>query len=469
MFVGREYELSLLHGAIGSDRAELVILYGRRRVGKSSMLARLADRPGALYFEALQGVPRKQQIAHFMRQLADQTRTPLAVALDWQQAFDVLSFHVTAGEHYVVFDELPWMASGKSDLVALLKYFWDNRWKANSGLTLVLCGSVAAFMLNHVVHSTALHNRKTLEIELPPLTAAEALPMFRDLRSHHEAARFLMVFGGIPKYLEQIDPAVSLRDNLDRLCFQRHGFFLDEFETIFKEQFRSTRSYEAIVRTLAQGSGSKADLARRSGIAEGGGLTTYVENLERAGFVRTFSPATVLGVGRKTRRIVLWDEWLRFYFTWMEPHLEIIRANTRPGLVDHKAGDGLDSYFGLAFERLCMRNLPRVLENLGIDLHQVLGFGPFFRQPGRGSGASEGAQIDVLVRRRGDVLTLLECKLSARPVGTSVLDEVRRKIRVLKAPSTHTVERVLLAPGGVTSGVVNSGFFHRIAGIEVLF
>lgn len=469
MFVGREYETSLLQQAIASSHAELVILYGRRRVGKSSLLTRLVSRPGDLYFEAIQGMAQRQQIQHFMQQLADQTRTPLAVARDWREAFEVLSFHIAEGEHYVVFDELPWMASGKTGLVALLKYFWDNRWKANLGLTLVVCGSVASFMLNHVVHSKALHNRKTLEIELLPLTAAEALSMFRDLRSKHEVARFLMVFGGIPKYLEQVDPTMSLLDNLDRLCFRRHGFFLDEFETIFKEQFKSTRSYETIVRALAERSGSKADLARRAGIAAGGGLTGYIENLERAGFVRTFSPASVLGRGSRTRRIVLWDEWLRFYFTWMEPHLPVIELNTRPGLVDRLTCDGLDSYFGLAFERLCIRNLPRVLENLGIDLHQVMGFGPFFRQPGRGPNASAGAQIDIIIRRRGDVLTLIECKLSSQPIGRAVVDEVRRKIKVLRAPSEYTVERVLLTPGGVTTGLKNSGFFHQIAGIDVIF
>lgn len=469
MFVGREYETSLLQQAISSERAELVILYGRRRVGKSSLLTRLVSRPGDLYFEAIQGTTLKKQLRHFMQQLADQTRTPLAVARDWREAFEVLSFHIVQGEHYVVFDELPWMASGKTALIALLKYFWDSRWKSNPGITLVVCGSVASFMLNHVVHSAALHNRKTLEIELPPLSAAEALPMFRDLRSRHEVARFLMVFGGIPKYLEQLDPTMSLGDNLDRLCFRKHGFFLDEFETIFKEQFKSTRSYESLVRVLAERSGSKAELARRTGIAAGGGLTGYVENLQRARFVRAFSPASVLGRGSRTQRIVLWDEWLRFYFTWMEPHQSVIELNTRPGLGDRLTAQGIDSYFGLAFERLCIQNLPRVLENLDIDLHQVMGFGPFFRQPGRGPNLSAGAQIDLLVRRRGDVLILFECKLSSRPVGYAVIDEVKRKIKFLRAPSGFTVERVLLAPGGVTAGVNSSGFFHRIAGIEAIF
>lgn len=467
MFVGRDHERRLLEEAIASRRAELVILYGRRRVGKSTLLHQLVSRRrGDLYFEALRGVPQKQQIDHFLRQLSEQTGTPLAVARDWREAFGVLTFHLARKKRLVVFDEFPWMASGRTRLVSLLKYFWDNRWKDNPGLTLVACGSVASFMLEHLVHSEALHNRRTLEIRLPPLPAVEAKQFFGGLRSNHEVARLLMVFGGIPKYLEQIDPSRSFHDNLDRLCFQRHGFFLHEFDAIFKEQFKVTRSYGTLVRTLAVGSGSKEDLARRAGIASGGGLTGYLETLEQADFVKTFSPSPLFGKGRKTRKVVLWDEWLRFYLTWVEPHLQVIEMNTRPGLLDRLAGSALDAYFGLAFERLCMKNLPHLFEHLGIDFHQVVGFGPFFRQPARGAREAKGLQIDILIRRKGDVLTLVECKFSSRPVGVSVIDEVGRKIALLEAPSRYTVERVLLCAGEVTSGLQNAGFFHRVVGLE---
>ncbi len=469
MFVGRQHELSLLKRAIASERAELVVVYGRRRVGKSSLLARLVSGRGDLHFEALQGVSQKQQIEHFLWQLAEQTGTPRAAARDWREAFRALTFHIAAGRHYVVFDEFPWMASGRTHLVSLLKYFWDNQWKENAGLTLVLCGSVASFMLQHIVHSRALHNRKTLEIKLPPLVAFESQEFFKGLRSSHEVARFLMVFGGIPKYLEQVDPTRSLADNLDRLCFQKHGFFLNEFDTIFKEQFKVTRSYERIVRSLAQQSGSKEDLSRRTGIRSGGGLTGYLNTLEQAEFVKTFVPVPILGKRRKTRRIVLWDEWLRFYFTWMEPNLQVIEMNTEPGLLGRLAGGGLDSYFGLAFERLCMKNLPRLFQHLGIDFHQVRGFGPFFRQPARSGASRAGFQIDILVHRTGDVLTLIECKLSARTVGASVIEEVRKKVSLLRAPARYTVERVLVCSGDVSPRLQNSGYFHQIAGIEALF
>jgi len=263
MFYGRKHELQILKRAIGSSSPELGIVYGRRRVGKSSLLMQAAGRKGDLLFEGLQQASLKSQIEHFLLQLADQTGTPRSAARNWREALDALSFHLRNGRRYVVFDEFPWMASGRSELVALVKYYWDNHWKKNPGLTLVLCGSIANFMFRHIVHSKALHNRKTFEIELDPLPAHEAKRFFGRYRSDYEIAKFLMVFGGIPKYLEQIDPARSLSDNLDRLCFQRNAFFLTEFETVFKEQFKVAGTYGEIVKALAEQSQSRESLARR--------------------------------------------------------------------------------------------------------------------------------------------------------------------------------------------------------------
>lgn len=159
-------------------------------------------------------------------------------------------------------------------------------------------------MISHLVHSKALHNRKTFEIQLAPLPASEAKLFFRRLRSDFEIAKFLMVFGGIAKYLEQIDPRHSLTHNIDRLCFQKHAFFLTEFETIFKEQFKVTKTYERMVRSLAERSCAQEELAQRIGMASGGGLSGYINNLEQADFVKAFTPKSVLGKGDKTRKLV---------------------------------------------------------------------------------------------------------------------------------------------------------------------
>lgn len=473
MFHGRTYECEIIKKAITSKRAELGIVYGRRRVGKSALLGQFLTDKGDLTFEGLEGVDGKKQIAHFADQLAQQTSTIPVRARNWKEAFEALTPHIATGKHYVVFDEFPWMASERSELVSILKFYWDRHWKNNTGLTLVLCGSIANFMVKHLVHSKALHNRKTFELKLDALPADEAQAFFKKHRSPFEMAKFLMIFGGIPKYLEQVDPADSLSVNMDRLCFQKNGFFVNEFETVFKEQFKVTATYEAIVEALSRSSRSKEEIAKILKTKPGGGLSTYLENLERADFTHRFSPLPLdSGFGRKTTKHVLWDEWLRFYFTYMKPHLHTIRTNKKRGLFEAITSSSLETYLGIAFERLCFKNLPNLLESLNIPDHEVIGYGPFFRQRSRNVKAKskmEGLQIDALIHRKGQVLTLIECKFYSNTVGKSVIDTVERKIKLLHPPAKFSVEKVLIAANGVTPAVEDAGYFHKILGIEALF
>ncbi len=469
MFIGRENELRIIREAIGSDRAELGIVYGRRRVGKSSLLLQFKKHKGDLCFEALQKVSAPKQIEHFTSQMAKQTGAPQILAHNWKEAFDGLTIHIQKGRHYVVFDEFPWMAAGRTELVSLLKFYWDTIWKKNPKLTLVLCGSVTSFMLKHLVHSHALHNRKTFEIKLDSLPANEAVSFFKKYRCGFETAKFLMTFGGVPKYLEQIDPKQSFAANMDRLCFTKNSFFMTEFETLFKEQFKVIKTYELIAEALAKRSDSKTGLAERLNMEPGGGLSGYIQALEQADFVKVLTPLSVVGGGAKTTRIVLWDEWLRFYFSYIKPNRHIIEMNTQPGLFQQLAGKTIDIYFGLAFERFCMKNLSSIFSAAGIPLNEILGYGPFFRQPSRKDPQDSGLQIDILVHRQGHILTLMECKFQTSPIGLSVAREVDKKLTFLKPKKIYTIEKMLLCAGPITKDLQQSGYFHKILDLDAIF
>ena len=281
-------------------------------------------------------------------------------------------------------------------------------------------------------------------------------------------AKFLMVFGGIPKYLEQLDPSKSFAANMDRLCFTKNSFFMTEFETLFKEQFKVIKTYEAIAEALAKRSDSKEGLAERLHMKPGGGLSGYIQALEQADFVKVFSPLSVTGLGEKTKKIVLWDEWLRFYFSYIKPNKHVIEINTKPGLFQQLAGKSVDAYFGLAFERLCMKNLPALLSAAGIPLNEILGYGPFFRQPSRKSPNHVGVQIDILVHRQGHILTIIECKLQTNPVGLSVVQDVERKLAFFRPNKMYTVEKMLVCSGPITRDVQQSGYFHKILDVDAL-
>lgn len=462
--IGRQREKELLSDSSKSERAELVIVYGRRRVGKSALLQSFIKTPHDYYFEGLQDADTPEQIAHFMRQLAKQQGTLPMLATRWHETFEAFSQVIGKGKHFVVFDEFPWMAAERHELVSLIKYFWDNVWKINPRLTLVLCGSVASFMVKHVLHSKALHNRKTLEIRLEPLNATEAKQFFKNFRSPYEIIKFLMIFGGIPKYLEQIDPRKSLVDNLDRHCFQRNGFFTTEFETLFKEQFRVVQTYKKIVKALANHSMSREKLAQRLKTASGGGLAVYFDNLEQAEFIKSWVPFSPHRVGTKTKRYALWDDWLHFYFTYMDSRLNLIQNNIRGPLFWGLASSSFESYCGIAFERFCLKNFVSILATMNMELSQIRGFGPYFRQGSRKEGEKSvtGLQIDILSERQGGILMAFECKFKTKPVGLEVIGQFERKLECLKPPKNYTIEKILIAPGGVTRDLNRSHYFHHI-------
>jgi len=305
---------------------------------------------------------------------------------------------------------------------------------------------------------------------MEPLPLNEAAQFFKNKRSAFEIQKYYMIFGGIPKYLEQIDPMLSLPKNMDHLAFQRGGFFINEFETIFKEQFKVSKKYEAIVNALARRSLAKEELSRVVKMSSGGGQSQYLEHLEQAGFVRSFAAFDFeKGQKSKTRKYVLWDEWIRFYFYYVKSNLHLISENTKAGLFERLTERSLDSYFGLAFERLCYKNFPLLLKALDLRLDEVVNFGPYFKQGSRAGGksrknkaAASGVQIDLLIERRGHTLMLVECKFSSNPISVDVIKEVETKIKFLGAPRRYSIEKVLLVGGDVTPELEGKKYFNKI-------
>jgi len=470
MFVGRKIEMERLLEIKNSKRAELAIIYGRRRVGKSTLLEHISKDNRNYYFEAIKGLSKQKQINHFLQQLGEQSKKEFPKCSTWEDAFNLFTKMISKGHFFIVFDEFSWMASEKSELVSILKYYWDRKWKKNPGLKLVLCGSIANFMIKHLIHSEALHNRKTLEMQIGPLSARDAQLFFRGKRSKYEICKFLITFGGIPKYLEQINPNLSYEQNLDKLCFEKDGFFVNEFETIFKEQFKVIKKYEAIVEALSKGSKAKEELEKICHGSSGGGFTFLLRQLEAAGFIRAEASLKIETGSRKskTKKYRLWDEWLKFYFQYVKRNLTIIQLQESGGLAQRLIERSLYSFLGIGFELLCLKNISQIIRALNIPLASIVEIGPYFKQASRKTG-EPGLQIDLCLLRKGGILTVIECKFREHPIGTEVIQEMETKLAKLKIPSQITLEKVLISASGVTTDLESRDYFHQILGLEAIF
>jgi hypothetical protein len=355
------------------------------------------------------------------------------------------------------------MAAGRNDLVSKLKSVWDNHLALRNRVHLILCGSVSSFLVRKVVQSRALYGRVDDVLNLAPLTLPETREGFFRGRSFPEALEGYLALGGIPQYLEMLDPALSLRLNLQQLCFRKGGFLVEEFDRIFVSHFGRVPYYRRIVEFLAGARcATREDIARRIGAHPGGRLSAYLDELAAAGFVETYAP-----VGRppssRLHRCRLSDPYLRFYFRFIAPRRA--RLASRAGaLALHEAlpERAYDAWRGLAFEDLCRRHAALIADHLRFSA-VAYESGSWFR---RGL-AGGGVQVDLLFLRADRVATLCEVRFRER-VGREVIPEVERKAQALARPG-WTVEKVLLTVTPPSPDLLREGYFSRIVLAEELF
>jgi AAA+ ATPase superfamily predicted ATPase len=469
MFVGRRKELELLEDAYHSPKSELVVIYGRRRIGKSRLVHQFAQRKTRFFpFEAVEGETTRNQVRHFTTALRKHTGDTLLDNVDfrnWEQVFSYLTERVIPGKNgkkktIIFFDELQWMAAGRTKLVSLLKYYWDNHWK-DKHVLLILCGSVASFMTRKVLKSNALYGRINLEILLKGLPANEAARLFSGKRSKEEILKYLMVFGGVPKYLEEINLNRSFNQNINRLCFSPHGPMVNEVDRLFYSQFREVQTYKKIVELLKTGIFSLQEISRGVGLSSGGGLKSYLKNLEQAEIIRSFIPFGK-GLKSKFKKYALFDEFLHFYFKYLEPNLRVLAEGESERLFETLTGASFDTWLGFAFERFCLRHSGLLAERMGFRDHVLLA------TPHFGKGHRK-FQVDLLYQRSDRVITVCEIKHRNKPVTAGIIPEVERKCELLDIPAGHTMEKALISLYGAEESLRDTGYFYHSITLEDMF
>jgi hypothetical protein len=459
VFIGRRRELKILEEAYSTRKSELIVIYGRRRIGKSSLVKKFAENKLEFYgFEAIEGENTQRQIPHFTEQLKRQTDDPLLESVSfktWENVFTyiterIISKNAGRKKQIIFLDEIQWMAAGRGRLISLLKYYWDNHWK-DKNIMLIICGSVASFMVKKVIKSKALYGRITVEILLKGLRPDEAACLFQNKRSREEILKYLLVFGGVPKYLEEVNLSRSFNQNINRLCFSPHGTMLHEANRIFYNQFREAQTYLKIVKLLQKGIFSAREISEKLKIPSGGGLCQYIDNLEQAEIVRSFIPFD-RGINTKFRKFALSDEYLIFYFKYIEPNLRIITESSSKKVFETITKESYHTWLSFAFERFCIKNSGYIAEIMGFA-EEVLMASSYF---GRGD---KRFQIDLVYTRSDKVITICEIKFHNEKIGTKIIPEMEKKCNLLKIPRGYTLEKSLISLYGQDDALKDSGYF----------
>lgn len=463
-FIGRQQELARLLDTTRKSSASFVVVRGRRRVGKSRLIEEFSRHFD--HFCVFTGLaPDKSttaadQLGEFSRQIARQFKTARAVYADWSDAFWAVAERLQSGKVLLFFDEIAWMGSKDPTFLAKIKDVWDRRLKHNDRLVFVVCGSASAWIEENVLSSTAFVGRISYTLTLEALPLSDCDCFWPDGIAAYEKFKVLAVTGGVPKYLEEIDPRQPAEDNIKRLCFTRGGALVEEFDLIFSDIFlRNSDDCRRILEALCAGAkdmGEISDLLQR---ATAGRIPEYLRELELAGFVaRDFAWNLRTGEDAKLSRFRLRDNYLRFY-------LKYIHRNRNKIHRDSYALESLGSLpewnamMGLQFENLMLNSRRQLHELLRIDPQEIVNENPFYQRKTR---RHAGCQIDYLIQTRFGGLYVCEIRFSKEPVGTQILTEMKAKIAALDHPKSISYRPVLIHVNGVTPDVLDSNYFAAI-------
>ena len=409
MFIGRDYELSSLEESYKTQGSNLVVVYGRRRIGKSHLIRHFAEDKKSFVFEGLEGAKTTDQISLFVSALQSQAKgfsVPEAKYTTWVAVFDLLDNYLqtTKCKTVIVFDEFQWMAQQKTLLVSLVKTYFDNKWSKHK-LMLILCGSISTFMVGKVIHSKALYGRVNLELQIKVFSPLEAKFFLTKQAGavkvqDDEILKYLMVLGAVPKYLAEVRTSESFSKNIDRLCFQKSGFLFQEFEKIFYSQFKEPRVYRLITEHLSKTQLTLNEISEKLKMPSGGGLKSYLDNLVTSDFL---SQNRVLSENKNAKLVKyrISDSFLNYYFKYMKSALPLLLNHKSSGYFQRKVEPKYSPWLGLAFENFCISNATLIASILGIS-DEVIAFGPLIYRD------TPGVQVDLAFLRSQNILTLCE-------------------------------------------------------------
>jgi len=461
MFFGRKEQIDRLLALWRKQVPSLVVCRGRRRIGKSTLIREFAHVSGGrfLKFEGLapdEHMSNRKQLSSFREQLAAQTGAKVPILTDWSTAFRELDKALSGrGRKVVLFDEVSWMGGFDRSFPAKLKMAWDNQFKERSDLIIFVCGSVSMWIHKNILQSKGFVGRIALDLVVPELPIADCVGFWRGKAariSSREILDVLSVTGGIPRYLEEIDPSLSADENIRRICFTPEGYLFREFNELFNDIVsRSAPNKRAILTALAEGPLSGVELAEKISVERNGHLSEILDELETAGFISKangINPET----GRRSRvdGYRLRDNYTRFFLRYVSGRIPEIASGVY-GFVSVDLLPGWNAIMGLQFENLVLNNLSVLLDRMGLRGKLVISAAPY-RCVRKSRGG--GVQIDLLVQTETTAY-VVEVKRK-NTLGAELIGELKEKALRLPVRPGVSVRTVLVYDGTLTKELASS-------------
>ncbi len=469
--IGRQIEIAALEKLFRSKKSEFAIVYGRRRVGKTFLVSRKFEGKFTFRMTALANTKTTVQLQNFHNYLTlfgSQTEN-VPVPKNWLEAFQMLIRFLSKHKHrrkVIFFDELPWFDTHGSDFLTGLEHFWNGWATYRSDILLISCGSAASWMIKNLIRDKGgLHNRVTERILVEPFTLRETEQFLKAKGADFDRYQLLelyMAMGGIPFYLENIQPNRSVAQNIDRLFFTAGGLLQGEYYDLYRSLFKKHSRHVSIVEALAgKAKGlSRKEIAKQINIKEGGNFSIVLDELEQSGFIKKYFP---FGKSGRDALFQLSDPYSLFYLTFVQQS----KAQGEGAWLSRLGNPKWRAWSGYAFEQICRYHTSGIKKHLGIS-------GVYTEvSTWRGKTSEGGAQIDLIFDRNDRVINICEIKFSESEftITKPYAEKLQKKLRTFKAETKtkKTLFLTMITTFGVKENKYAIQYVKDAINMEALF
>ncbi len=465
--IGRIEEIKEFQAILASNKSEFLVVYGRRRIGKTFLIREYFKDQISYHITGLADGNKQQQIDNFYTILLKNYKLKKNEnkATTWLGAFEHLQQYLAkqSKKKKVVFlDELPWLATAKSDFMLALNNFWNHWASSRKDIVLIVCGSAASWIIENVLQDKGgLHNRVTRRIKLLPFTLKETELFLKKRKfnvTQYEIAKLYMCLGGIPFYLDLLNSNISIAQNIDKLFFTQNGALRNEFYELYKSLFKNATKHIAIIKIMAQKAKgmSRLDIIKYSKLPNAGSTTRILEELEESGFITKYQ-----NFGKLSRDTVyqLTDYFTLFHFKFIAKSSTIDKGFWLKKL----ESPSQNTWAGLTFEHLCLQHLDNIKLRLGIhtiDTHSSVWH-------------NRNAQIDLIIDRKDNVITICEIKFSKEPftIDKKYFENLQNKMAQIRQEisPTKSLQLVMITTFGLAESKYNNAIVNQNVLLQDLF
>lgn len=443
-FVDRVEELRSLEQLHAAEGGQLLVLYGRRRVGKTELLRVFCRDKAHVYFQAAQ-VTDRDNLSQFLREAAHATGDALLAEASfgsWEPPLEHLARGARSKRLVVVLDEFPYLCESNKALPSLLQRFWDQH-GARSRLVLILCGSSVSFMAEGVLSERSpLFGRRTAQRELLPLGYRESAEFVAEY-SLPDKLRVYGILGGMPMYLAQLDERLSLAENVRRHVLQPQALLYEEPRHLLRGELRDPRTYNSILEAIACGLTRHNEIAQRVD-RRAGAISQYLATLEGLRLIGRIVPPTERAPQKRSRgRYFIGDGFLRFWYRFVLPNRSLLEIGEGHRAWKERIAPELDEYVAQTFEEVCREYIRRHSREQ-LPAQPETEVGPYWHRD---------AEIDLVCRNADGSYYCGECKWSRRVVGERVLADLKRKAATLPEAWQRGLRYVLFSRRGFSKAL----------------